>query len=283
MLGAFTSANYGPLATGGIDFNIHWHRVRASPPQSSRLRLRTTFDSQVLIIRLFPGLQRAQAWARRRDPVRAPHRTHTLAHSLQRRCCASCCKPQCAVSSCRRLGRATAPTATQNSSPRSRKCVRSSGRRERWGLCPSSCSPVPAVESPSRRRAQACDRGVVIVNVTQCLRGGVQSHYATGTALIRAGVVAGGDMTTEAALTKLQFLLGRNLPCSVIRRLMQTDLRGEITVRASCSADSLCRAATMTLSPQRLPRRCRRATTRPASRCGIAASSGRCIARCRQT
>lgn len=83
------------------------------------------------------------------------------------------------------------------------------------------------------RRDQACDRGVVIVNVTQCLRGGVQSHYATGTALIRAGVVAGGDMTTEAALTKLQFLLGRNMSPSVIRRLMQTDLRGEITVRAA--------------------------------------------------
>lgn len=75
MLGAFTSANYGPLATGGIDFNIHWHRVRPSPPQSSRLRLRTTFDSNVLIIRLFPGLQRTF----HTQPARRGHYTSLLA------------------------------------------------------------------------------------------------------------------------------------------------------------------------------------------------------------
>ena len=49
----------------------------------------------------------------------------------------------------------------------------------------------------------ACDRGVVIVNVTQCYTGGVEAHYATGVALCNAGVVPGLDMTCEAALVKL--------------------------------------------------------------------------------
>ena len=49
----------------------------------------------------------------------------------------------------------------------------------------------------------ACDRGLVVVNVTQCHRGCVEAHYATGTALSEAGVVSGLDMTCEAALVKL--------------------------------------------------------------------------------
>jgi lysophospholipase len=56
---------------------------------------------------------------------------------------------------------------------------------------------------------QASDRGLVIVNVTQCSSGTVEPHYATGQSLAAAGVVAGGDMTPEAALTKLVRLLSQ--------------------------------------------------------------------------
>jgi lysophospholipase len=75
----------------------------------------------------------------------------------------------------------------------------------------------------------ATDRGVVIVNVTQCLRGRVSPSYAAGRALMDAGVVPGADMTPEAALAKLAFLLGQELSRDDVRRLASTSLRGELT------------------------------------------------------
>ena len=76
----------------------------------------------------------------------------------------------------------------------------------------------------------ATDRGVVIVNCTQCFKGSVNMEdYATGTALAEAGVISGYDMTVEAALAKMAYLFSRNLPTEVIKEKMQTDLRGELS------------------------------------------------------
>jgi L-asparaginase len=82
--------------------------------------------------------------------------------------------------------------------------------------------------------AEACERGVVIVNCTQCVRGAVHPDaYETGSALARAGVVPGHDMTVEAALAKLFFLLGCETSPEAVRRRMVEDLCGEMTPNPS--------------------------------------------------
>jgi L-asparaginase len=77
----------------------------------------------------------------------------------------------------------------------------------------------------------ASERGVVIVNCTQCLRGSVNpAAYATGAALARAGVTGGHDLTAEAALTKLAYLFSAGHDPAAVRALMGQSLRGELTV-----------------------------------------------------
>lgn len=79
---------------------------------------------------------------------------------------------------------------------------------------------------------EAAARGVVIVDCTQCLEGRVDlSEYAAGSALARAGVISGFDMTAEAALTKLYHLFSRGGTPEDVKREMQRDLRGELTAR----------------------------------------------------
>lgn len=77
---------------------------------------------------------------------------------------------------------------------------------------------------------EATERGIIVVNLTQCISGRVNmTGYATGQALTKAGVVSGGDMTLEATLTKLHYLLSQSLSYKAIVHLMQQNLRGELT------------------------------------------------------
>lgn len=75
------------------------------------------------------------------------------------------------------------------------------------------------------------DRGVIIVNNTQCNKGGVEmSLYKTGQQLLGAGVINGHDSTTEATITKLMVLLGENSQRSAVVRKMNEDLCGEVSI-----------------------------------------------------
>jgi len=79
--------------------------------------------------------------------------------------------------------------------------------------------------------AKANESGIVIINLSQCQRGKVNmSGYATGNALARCGVISGADMTIEAALTKLHWLLSKNESLDNIKLIMQQNVAGELTL-----------------------------------------------------
>ncbi|HJZ40145.1 MAG TPA: type I asparaginase [Bacteroidales bacterium] len=78
---------------------------------------------------------------------------------------------------------------------------------------------------------EAVARGVIVLNITQCISGSVEmSMYEAGRQLSEAGVISGHDMTTEAAVTKLMYLAGVSSDNRWIADQLSVSLRGEITV-----------------------------------------------------
>jgi L-asparaginase len=77
---------------------------------------------------------------------------------------------------------------------------------------------------------QTIKRGIPIINVTQCSGGSVMmGQYETSSQLKHIGLISGKDITTEAALTKLMFMLGEAISMKTFKTIFETSLRGEMS------------------------------------------------------
>ena len=168
---AFKSFNYPCLGHSGIDIKFKPERIRRPDP-SRPLKAHYLFDTNVVVLTLFPGIQEGI--------ISSVFRTPGLKAVVMKT-----------------FGSGNAP-------------------QKPWLI---------------QLIKEATQRGVVIINITQCQSGSVEmERYETGRQLLEAGVISGYDSTPECALTKLMFLLGHQLTPEEVRRLMATNLAGEITL-----------------------------------------------------
>ncbi|KAM7540974.1 hypothetical protein Aperf_G00000023396 [Anoplocephala perfoliata] len=171
-LDAFTSPNYPPLATMGVDITYHLSSIRHCPGEGRSLQVIESLSRNVTVLRMFPSI------------------TTEIVKSFF--------KPPIEGVILQTYGAGNVPTIRQD---------------------------ILDIFNEATQQ-----NGVVILNITQCWYGSVQAKYSTGKVLERVGVIPGYDMTAEAALAKLSYVLGVSKDTKVRRRMLYCDLRGEVTL-----------------------------------------------------
>lgn len=174
-LSAFDSRNYPPLAEVGVNIAYNFDDIAypdgwfESDGECEDLRIAEQFDTNVAILKIFPGITE--------QTLRAVLSINGLRGVVLET-----------------FGTGNAPTAE-------------------WFI---------------ETLADAISRGMTIVNVTQCTGGAVAMElYETGLRLQKIGVISGHDMTTEAAVTKLMWVLGSTHSHEQVAERMTQPMRGE--------------------------------------------------------